>query len=43
MVKQSINGDLTIDQRAYVYPVRSDDIEGKLKAMLDRTKENKNA
>ena len=35
--------DLTIDQRAYVYPVRSDDIEGKLKAMLDRTKENKNA
>lgn len=35
--------DLTIDQRAYVYPVRSDDIEGKLKAMLDKARKNKNA
>lgn len=35
--------DLTIDQRAYVYPVHSDDIEGKLRAMLYRTKENKDA
>ena len=33
--------DLKNDQRAYEYPVHSDDIEGKLRAMLDRAKEKK--
>ena len=48
MAPQLINAlrhtnDLTIDQRAYVYPVRSSDIEGKLKTMLNKLKEAKDA
>jgi len=31
--------DLTIDQRVYVYPVRSSDFEGKLRDMLNQFKE----
>lgn len=44
MVKALRHGnDLTIDQRAYVYPVKSCDIEGKLRAMLDQAKGKTNA
>jgi len=31
--------DMTIDQRKFVWPAKSSDFEGKLRAMIDKTKE----
>jgi hypothetical protein len=42
MVKALRHGnDLTIDQRAAVYPAHSDDFEGKLARLLANAKEKK--
>ena len=47
MTQQMVNAlrhgnDLTIDQRAYVYPVHSSNFEGKLAEVLTTRKANKN-
>ena len=43
MVKALRHGnDLTIDQRASVYPVHSDDFEGKLQRLLATVREQNN-
>ena len=40
LIKAMMYGnDMTIDQRKFVWPSTSSDFEGKLRAMLDKTKE----
>ena len=43
LVKASMYGkDLTIDQKQLIWPVKSSDFEGRLRALLDQMREEEN-